>query len=148
MDSPNDERLADALLGLDSVVAVFLGGSRATGVDDARSDTDLYAVHRGSVAPGPERAAALAPLADGGEVREETAWGPEDHLHVGGGLVEVVHLELGGLRDLVDRAYTDGLGDEGFATAFLHTVNAGLVLRDPEGEVAALQVRLVTYPEV
>lgn len=142
-----DEQLADALLGLDSVVAVFLGGSRATGVADLRSDTDLYAVHRAAVATGAARAAVLAPLADRSEVHEETAWGPEDHLYVDGDLVEVVHLGLEGLRDLVDRAYAEGLDDEGFATAFLHTVSSGLVLRDPEGEVTALQQRLATYPE-
>jgi hypothetical protein len=138
-------RLADALLALAGVRAVFLGGSRATGTDDAASDTDVYALHLGRL-PGPvERAAALAPLADGGVVREETAWGVEDHLRVGGGLVEVVYLDADALG--LDAFYDPGVDPTGYTTAFLHTLAHGVPLADPHGDLAAVQGRLTHYPE-
>ena len=39
--------VANALIALDGIRAVSLGGSRVLGMDDAGSDTDLYAWYRG-----------------------------------------------------------------------------------------------------
>jgi hypothetical protein len=142
----SDESLAAALIRLPGVVGVLLGGSRATGTADSGSDTDLYAFHVGAVSPAGDRAAALGSVADHGGVREETAWGPEDHFTVAGSLVEVVHLDLDAMSADVDRAYSTGLDDEGFATAFLHTVDVGHILRDPTGRLSAMRARLDTYP--
>jgi hypothetical protein len=46
---PSLEALADELAGMDGVVAVALGGSRALGVADAGSDWDLAVYYRGAV---------------------------------------------------------------------------------------------------
>lgn len=137
--------LAETLLGLTGVRAVFLGGSRAAGTGDAASDTDVYALHRGPLPDAAARAAALAPLADGGVVREETAWGVEDHLHAGGGLIEIVHLDADALG--LDAFYDPGVDPTGYTTAFLHTLAGGVPLADPHGDLAAIQGRLATYPE-
>lgn len=140
-----EHALAAALLTLPAVRAVFVGGSRATGLADAASDTDLYALHAGPLPGADARAAALAPVADGGAVTEETAWGTEDHLHIGGHLVEIVYLDSAGLD--LDVFYSPGVGPTGYTTAFLHTLAAGLVVADPHGELAAIRERLATYPE-
>lgn len=143
--TPTDEALARALATLEGVVGVAIGGSRATGTADDQSDTDLYAFHRGPLPPSDDRHAALAALADGGRVRAEDAWGPEDHLGVDGRLVEVVYLDLDALR--VDEAYDTGWLEEGFTTAFLHTVARGVLLWEATDEISALKRRLGTYPE-
>ena len=52
MPAPStDDQIAHALLRIPGVRAVLLGGSRATGVADAASDTDLYALRSGPPAP-------------------------------------------------------------------------------------------------
>lgn len=142
---PADRALASALIELPGIRAVFIGGSRATGAADETSDTDLYALYRGGAPSGASRAQALAPLADEGRVREETAWGIEDHLSIDGRSVEVVYLDVDALG--VEAFYGVGAEPSGYTTAFLHTLARGLTLADPDGELAAIQARLGTYPE-
>jgi hypothetical protein len=132
-------------MALPGIRGVLLGGSRASGFADADSDTDLYTLRRGPLPDRDARAAALAPLADGGRVVEETAWGVEDHLRITGRLVEIIHLDLATLP--VDEAYGPGLAPNGYTTAFLNTLSGGLVVADPLGELAALRARLAVYPE-
>lgn len=140
-----DRALAAALLPLAGVAAVALGGSRASGLADAASDTDLYALCPTGVPDAAARVRALAPLADGGRVRRETAWGDEDHLHLDGRLVEIVYLD-GSVLD-VERFYDPGAEPTGYTTAFLHTLAGAVGVADPDGTLAALQERLRTFPE-
>lgn len=145
MPSPStDHALASALLTVPGVRAVLLGGSRATGTDDAASDTDLYALRRGPLAAEEVRARALSPLADGGQVTPDDTWGAEDRIHVEGHLVEVMHFDL---AELGADAYDAGLEPNGYTTAFLHTLARGVPLADPHGDLADLRSRLATYPE-
>lgn len=142
--TPTDHRVADALVALPGVRAVFLGGSRATGTADDSSDTDLYALCR-PVPDADAAATALRPLADDGHITRVTTWGAEDHFRVAGRLVEIVHLDADALA--VDAFYDPGVAPTGYTTAFLHTLALGVPLADPNGELAALQDRLRTYPE-
>jgi hypothetical protein len=141
-----DREIAAALVSLPGVRAVSLGGSRAVDLTDRASDTDLYAWYRGVVAPAELRRATLASFADD-EIRSFDVFGPEDHWHVDGELVEVVYLDL----DVIDRqaaiARTEGLAGEVCATAFLHTAYASLPADDPHGELERLRGELATYPE-
>lgn len=141
----HDHELATALLAVPGVTAVLLGGSRASGWDDASSDTDLYALRRGPLATEAVRAAALATLADGGHVEAQDIWGPEDRLHISGRLVEVMHLDLDEID--LDSAYDPGLDPNGYTTAFLFTLANGVIVADPAGELAEVQRRLADYPE-
>ena len=146
MSTPStDDLIASALLTVPGVRAVLLGGSRATGTDDAGSDTDLYALRRGPLAADAVRAAALAPLADGGVVVHDDTWGVEDRIHVDGRLVEVMHFDLAAFG--VDAAYDSGLDPSGYTTAFLHTLVRGVPLADPHGDLNDLRTRLAAYPE-
>lgn len=140
--------MAEAATGIPGVVAVSLGGSHATGLADAASDIDLHVYWRGELPPGPQRAAVLAAIPDPGTtIREETAWGPEDHLVVDGRPAELVYVDLDDVIRQVERARTVGLDDEGFATAVLHSVASGIVLEDGGGELAAARATLADYPE-
>src|SRR5215468_4442402 len=64
---PTLEALADELAGMDGVVAVTLGGSRALGVADAGSDWDLAVYYRGAV--------DTTALAQHGTVYPPGSWG-------------------------------------------------------------------------
>lgn len=142
-----DRDIADALASLPGVVAVAVGGSRATGVADERSDTDLYALWRGELAAPADRAAVLAPLADQGQVVSASIFGPEDHLHRDHRLVEVVYLNLDEMQQLVATATHEGLGGTVCSTAFLHTLATCQPLRDDAHELAAVKRQLAGYPE-
>lgn len=142
-----DRAVAAALSGLAGIRAVSLGGSRAVGLADRTSDTDLYAWYRGTLATAGLRQAALARLADDDEVMSLEVFGPEDHWHVAGELVEVVYLDLDEMEGQARRARSEGLGGEVCATAFLHTAYEGVPINDPYGELARLRADLATYPE-
>jgi predicted nucleotidyltransferase len=155
MNERTDERIPEliapvvrAASSLPGVAAISLGGSYASGTADAASDVDLHVYWREPLAERATRHAALAAVADAGsQVREVGEWGLEDHLYVGGRLVELIYVHLGNLEALVDRAYGEGLSDEGFATTQLAYVAGGAPLLDSRGELAALRERLASYPE-
>jgi Domain of unknown function (DUF4037) len=141
-------RIAAIAAQIPGVQAVSLGGSLSNGLADERSDIDLHVYWRAPLADRAGRHAQLASAADPGRpIREIGDWGLEDHLEVGGRLAELVYVDLGDYTRTIDRAYADGLGDEGFATALLAFAADGVVLEDPHGELAAIQARLATYPD-
>jgi Domain of unknown function (DUF4037) len=141
--------IAAAAIQIPGVRAISLGGSLASGMADALSDIDLHVYWRAPLAGLAARHALLASVADPGEpLREIGDWGLEDHLVSGGRPAELVYVELGDYEAQIERAYRDGLGDEGFATSALSFAAGGVALEDPRGELAAIQARLATYPEV
>ncbi len=144
MPVPDLAPVARSLVTLPGVRAVFVGGSRASGLADEASDTDLYALHRGALAGPAAREAALLPHADSMVTSIDT-WGPESHFAIAGQEVEVVYLDLAGLA--LDTFYGAGAAPTGYTTAFLHTLAHGRPVADPHGELAAIQARLTTYPE-
>ncbi|MGV8848511.1 MAG: DUF4037 domain-containing protein [Propionibacteriaceae bacterium] len=141
-----DRAIAATLIALPGIRSVSLGGSRAVGLTDRASDTDLYAWHRGALTPPARRREALADLADD-DIRSFEVFGPEDHWHVDGQLVEVVYLDLDEIERQTARARTEGLAGEVCATAFLHTAYASVLVADPYGDLVRLQNDLATYPE-
>ena len=147
----NDARFGsavEAVAGIAGVVAVSLGGSLASGLADEASDIDMHVYFRAPLADTAERHARIAAAADPGTpVREVGDWGLEDHFYVGGRLAELIYVHLDDMRALVERAYGEGIGDEGFATAQLAFVAEGRPLHDREGALAALRARLAVYPE-
>ena len=86
-------RLAAQLGGLDGVVAIVLGGSRATGTERPDSDWDLGLYYRGRFDPGDVRRLGYAGL-----VSELGDWGPIMHaggwLTVAGTPVDVIFRDL------------------------------------------------------
>jgi hypothetical protein len=142
------QRIAAAGAALPGFEAMSLGGSAGAGLDDAQSDLDIHVYWRPPLATPEQRAAQLAGCADPGSIELEVRfWGLEDHLRVGGRDVELIYVHLEDLRAEVDRAYAEGLGAEGFATAQLYYVANGRPFYDPKAELAALRARLATYPE-
>jgi hypothetical protein len=138
--------VANALIGLAGIRAVSLGGSRALGMDDASSDTDLYAWYRGTLVGAAVRQQALADLADDVVVPFD-AFGPEDHWHSDRRPFEVVYVDLDVIHAQISRARSVGLDGEVCATAFLHTAYAGVPIADPYAELDRLQTDLASFPE-
>lgn len=141
-----DHRLAAALAGVPGLVAVAIGGSRATGFAGPGSDTDVYAFFSGALATVCVRHAALSEVADEGSLTASDAFGPEDHFTVDGEPIEIVYLDVAAVEDSITRVHSGAVAADGFSTAFLHTVAVCEPLRDT-GELARLKQALTTYPE-
>ncbi|WP_354643646.1 DUF4037 domain-containing protein [Kitasatospora camelliae] len=151
--------IARRLAGVDGVVGVCLGGSRARGTHRPDSDHDLGLYYRRPLDTGELRRLAADLTGRPTEVTEPGGWGP----WVDGG----AWLDLDGVR--VDWIYRDldrvrGYGEECRAGTYRHGVQAGhpfgvhshayvgelvlgRVLADPTGELTALRRELAVYPE-
>lgn len=152
------EELSRRLAGIDGVVGMVLGGSRARGTHRPDSDHDLGLYYRGRL-----DVAALQALAD--EVADEPAqitapgsWGPwvdgGGWLVIGGQRVDWLYRDL----DRVRAIWADceaGRYDFGFQVghplgfpsyAYPGELALSVVLADPSGELTALRERTLTYP--
>lgn len=127
------------------VEAVAIGGSRAVGLADAASDTDAYAFYRGTPGSTELRHAALARVADAGQVKESVAFGLECHFSQQDLPVELVFLDLAEVEGLLDRAFGEGLDDDAYPTAFLYTIANCVPIADT-GALARNKARLAAYP--
>jgi hypothetical protein len=136
-------RLVPAVSAITGVVALSLGGSSGSKLSDHESDLDVYVFWMPPLPSSAERSAQLAAVADDGSLRVDVhSWGLEDHLHVGGTKIELVYTHLGDLQAHIERAYGEGLRDEGYTTSLLHTVASGQPLHDPGGVLTAIRARL------
>jgi predicted nucleotidyltransferase len=148
--------MARALVGIDGVVGVTLGGSRARGTADEHSDVDLGVYYRGDLDVPAVR--ALARRHDpGAEVSERGGWGPwvdgGAWLTVGGTRVDWIYRDL----DRVERIRADceqGRVDchaqighpHGFWTsAYVAELALARILADPAG--ALDRARPTGYPD-
>ncbi len=140
-------RAAGAYAALDGVVAVALGGSRATGTAGEGSDVDLY-VYAGEEPPLAARAAiaAAAPRAEIGN----RAFEPGDEwVDAATGVhVDAMFRTPRGIEDELDRVIVRHEPRTGYSTALWHGVRTSRALHDPTGWYAALRTRAAApYPE-
>ncbi|MFJ9675480.1 nucleotidyltransferase domain-containing protein [Streptomyces sp. NPDC101221] len=151
--------IANRLLGVGGVVAVCLGGSRATGTHGPDSDYDLGLYYR-----PPLDTAALRLLAaelTGGtvEVTEPGGWGPwvdgGGWLTIDGHRVDWIYRDMDRVRR-VWRQCRAGRFEVGaqpghplgvYSHAYAGEVALGRVLADPSGELRTLREQMRVYPE-
>ena len=158
MDDARMVELAQRLTGVPGIVAVLLGGSRARGTHTADSDTDLGLYYRGPLDTGRLGELARAVAGPAARVTEPGEWGPwvdgGGWLTIGGGAVDWIYRDL----ERVERCWRDAesgryafhaqaghpLGVPDFA--YPAEVALGVILADPDGELAALQRRTRIFP--
>jgi predicted nucleotidyltransferase len=163
MPGPLLERVVPALAAVPGVVAVALGGSRATGAAHASSDTDIGVYFSERVGLDIERLRdVLRSLVDepaAAQVTEVGGWGP---WIVGGGWltisgqkvdllyrpVESVERVIGDCREgRVSMDYQPG-HPHGFCSAiWMGEVALCRPLSDPRGALARLRAMTVPYPD-
>ena len=156
-----DDRLreiADQLVAVPGVVGVMLGGSRARGEHSPDSDVDLGLYYRRPLDIPALRGLAQAVTGAGTELTELGAWG---NWVDGGGWLTIEGMAVDWLYRDLDRVHESWrqaqagqldfhfqvghpLGIPGFAYA--GEVALGVVLADPQGELAALKQRTAAYP--
>jgi hypothetical protein len=163
MPDPLLERVSAALAAVPGVLAVALGGSRATGAAHAASDTDIglyFSEHAGLDVPRLlEVVKSLVDEPTAARVTEVGGWGP---WIVGGGWltisgqkvdllyrpIESVERVIGDCREgRVSMDYQPG-HPHGFCSAiWMGEVALCRPLRDSEGALARLKALTVPYPD-
>jgi catechol 2,3-dioxygenase-like lactoylglutathione lyase family enzyme/predicted nucleotidyltransferase len=139
------QRVAERFGGLPQVVAVALGGSRGAGVQDARSDVDLYVYTLGDVPLEFRRELGGA----GAEIANRF-WEPGDEwLEAASGLhFDIMYRSPSWIEDHLDRVLVRQEASLGYTTCFWYNVMHSQAIVDPRGWYAALQQRArVPYPE-
>ncbi|MFF9780482.1 nucleotidyltransferase domain-containing protein [Streptomyces sp. NPDC013978] len=151
--------IANRLVGVSGVVAVCLGGSRATGMHSPDSDYDLGLYYRPPLDTAALRVLAAELTGDPVEVTEPGGWGPwvdgGGWLTIDGHRVDWIYRDL----DRVHRIWQEcsaGQFEIGaqpghplgvYSHAYAGEVALGRVLADPSGELQTLQKQTRLYPE-
>ncbi|MER8220559.1 nucleotidyltransferase domain-containing protein [Streptomyces sp. NPDC094143] len=151
--------IARRLTGVAGVVAVCLGGSRASGTHRPDSDFDLGLYYRPPLDTAALRALAAELTGEPTEVTEPGGWGPwvdgGGWLTVDGRRVDWIYRDL----DRVHRVWREcraGHFEIGaqpghplgvYSHAYAGEVALGRILADPRGELRALQEQTRLYPE-
>ena len=148
---------------LDGIVAIVLGGSRARGTADNRSDIDLGIYYD---AKRPFSTMALGAVAQElddrhlvGLVTGFGEWGPGVNgggwLEIRGHHVDFLYREIGAVRDAIDECIAGrprSIYQLGHPLGFHVQIYAGEVhvcrpLFDPSAAIAALKSKVANYPE-
>jgi predicted nucleotidyltransferase len=155
------ERVCDAVARVPSVLAVVLGGSRARGWHNDRSDIDIGLYYRGNLDLG--ALAAVARSLDDAH-REDLAsgfgdWGPWVNggawMTVAGTPVDLIYRDLDRVDRVIEEVHRGAFEiayHYGHPLGYVSIFYAGELavsqpLHDPQGLVAARKARLTPYPE-
>lgn len=156
------ERVGARLAEIPGVVAVVLGGSRASGAPEPDADLDLGLYYRAAAPPSLDRLGALArELSDPGapaDVTDFGSWGRWVNggawLVIDGVRVDWIFRELGRVGEVIDDCVAGRVTCDyylGHPHGFHNHYYAAEVascrpLADPERAVAALKARVALYP--
>jgi predicted nucleotidyltransferase len=132
--------LVAALAALPEVEAVMLGGSRAAGCADARSDYDVY-VYLSVPLALEQRRAALAPHL-GDMEWDRRFWETEDDGELAKGTeIELIYRSQALIEAQLDTVLLQHAASTGYTTCLWANVAASLILFDRSGWGAALLAR-------
>ncbi|GLQ58160.1 DUF4037 domain-containing protein [Devosia nitrariae] len=163
MTDPIIDRLLPVLMGVPGIAAIVLGGSRARGTAHQGSDYDI-GLYYDPADPFevPALASAVARIADEGDAVELTpigGWGPWINggawITVAGSAVDLLYRDLAAVNAVVDAAqrgeftmaYQAGHPHVFASTIWMGEAAVAVPLHDPAGAFAALQSRVLPYPE-
>ncbi|MEE1219143.1 MAG: DUF4037 domain-containing protein [Ruminococcus sp.] len=140
-------QIIDNLKKCDNVDCIALGGSRATGNNDSRSDYDIY-VYCKKILSEDERSKALLPLCSVAEICNHY-WESEDNCIMNNGVaVDIIYRELGIMERYLCAIVDEGHSFNGYTTAFWHNIVTSKILFDKSGEFTKVQKKYtVDYPQ-
>lgn len=141
-------KLWDRLASCPGVEAIALGGSRAAGNADEKSDYDVYVYVCGELTAG-EREPILAAFCDRMEI-DNRYWEREDNCRLKNGVdLDIIYRSLPDFERGLRWVVKEGNASNGYTTCMWHNLNTCRILYDRDGRLAALQQEYaVPYPKI
>lgn len=139
-------RLWERLAEYPGVEAVALGGSRATGKADEKSDYDVYVYLQGEF-PACEREKILQEFCSVMEINNHY-WEMEDNCTLKNGVdLDIIYRRLEDFAEGIRRVVQEGNASNGYTTCMWHNLKTCRILYDGTGRLSGLKKDCdVAYP--
>ena len=140
-------KLFEELGSLSQVEAVALGGSRATGRNDEKSDYDVYVYITSSIAEN-ERRDILEKYCRYMEIGN-SFWELDDDVTLNDGIdMDIIYRNMQDLDDMVSSVVIDCVPWNGYNTCMWHNLITAKIVIDKNGKLSALQEKYrIPYPK-
>lgn len=140
-------RLFEEIGCLSQVEAIALGGSRATGLNDEKSDYDVYIYITESI-PENIRRDILDKYCKYTEIGN-CFWEPEDDVTLKNGIdMDIIYRNIDDFENTVSRVVIDCTAQNGYTTCMWHNLITSRIVTDKSGRLTALQEKFkVPYPK-
>ena len=140
------DKIVDELSHLPMVRLILLGGSRATGKMDAKSDIDLY-VYTDEPIPLSIRKEILSKYFAYLELAN-TFWEEEDDGILTDGIeMEIIYRKISFIDEVYDATYVHPRANFGYSTCMVHNLQTSLILYDDATSIQGLRSTYTGYPE-
>ncbi|HAM62149.1 MAG: hypothetical protein A2Y20_02280 [Firmicutes bacterium GWF2_51_9] len=140
------ESITEELSKIRGVRLIMLGGSRATGKMDNKSDIDLY-VYTDEPIPLSLREEILAKHFDYLELAN-SFWEEEDDGILTDGIeLEIIYRKTSFIDEVYEAAYVHPRANFGYSTCMIHNLQTSLILFDDATSIQELRGKYKGYPE-
>ncbi|MGN0814736.1 MAG: nucleotidyltransferase domain-containing protein [Candidatus Coproplasma sp.] len=140
------ERIIEGLKQLPEVSAICLGGSRASGLCDLKSDYDVYVYYKDRISLS-KRREILSPNCTHTEIGVNYFEEEDDCILNNGVVIELIYRSLADFEKLVDDTLTSSNASLGYSTCFFDNILHAKPLYDREGAYRNMAEKLRVYPE-
>jgi len=139
--------LFEELGNLSQVEAIALGGSRATGRNDEKSDYDVYVYITGSVDEN-VRKNILEKYCKYMEIGN-SFWELEDDVTLNDGIdMDIIYRNMQDFENMVSSVVVDGVSWNGYTTCMWHNLITSKIVLDKHGKLNAMQEKYrIPYPK-
>ena len=139
-------KLFEELGAFPQVEAIALGGSRATGRNDEKSDYDVYVYLTGGIEESARRT-LLGKYCRYMEIGN-TFWETEDDVTLADGIdMDIIYRDMEDFARTVSSVVTDCVAGNGYTTCMWHNLITSQIVLDKQGKLHALQEQYrVPYP--
>ena len=141
-------KLFEDIGALPQVEAIALGGSRATGRSDERSDYDVYVYTTGSI-PEQQRKTILEKYCKYMEIGN-TFWELEDDVTLKDGIdMDIIYRNMQDFEKMVSSVVIDCVAWNGYTTCMWHNLITSKIVVDKSGHFNAMQEKYrIPYPKM
>lgn len=138
--------LIEEMSALEAVVAITLGGSRATGRADATSDYDVY-IYANEEVPYDDRKRITDTYCRYMELGNTYYELEDDGQLKDGVVIEMIYRKVDDFEQALKVHMVDHIAYGGYTTCFLSNLQEGLILYDPQGIIGRLKDKYQGYPK-
>lgn len=137
----------EKLSALPQVEAIAIGGSRANGVFDEKSDYDVYVYVTDNIDNG-VRENILAPYCSQMEIGNHY-WEFEDNIILKDGVpMDIIYRPMDKFDKFISYTVFEHHANHGYTTCFWHNIITSQIVYDPSGKYAEIKKKFtVPYPE-